>query len=310
MRRFMAVLLAYGMLTPVVTRSEDRERAGRETFDAQREPLAVYHWARGPHEAREPARTSGAGASPNLIYHGGTVLTTTVTGAIFWGSRWTDATFVGDKISGLDSFYLGVGGSNYAKTNGEYTGSNGKVTSAITYLGHVIDSSAAPPRAPKTSSVLGEVCKVVGNQAVANGFYSVFVDTPRGTANYCAWHSWGSCNGVPIQFAFYFNLDGDPGCDPGAAAGHSQGLSALANVAGHELSEAMTDPRGYGWYDNQGAENADKCAWTFSPSLVPLSNGTTWKIQGNWSNAAYNANAGYAKGGCIDGNGFLAAGVQ
>jgi hypothetical protein len=27
--------------------------------------------------------------------------------------------------------------------------------------------------------------------------------------------------------------------------------------------------------------------------------GQNWKIQGNWSNAAANANSGYANGGCI-----------
>lgn len=91
-----------------------------------------------------------------------------------------------------------------------------------------------------------------------------------------------------MQFAFFWSLDGDPGCDPqDTTTGHSQGLAALANVSAHELSEARTDPRNGGWYDRSGAENGDKCAWTFNVPFVAFPNGTDWKLQGEWSNAAY-----------------------
>jgi hypothetical protein len=95
---------------------------------------------------------------------------------------------------------------------------------------------------------------------------------------------------VPIEFGFFFNLDGDSGCDPQDNSGlHSQGLAAIANVTGHELSETRTDPALNAWYDSSGSENADKCAWSFSGSLLQFSNNTQWKIQGNWSNTAFNA---------------------
>ena len=160
--------------------------------------------------------------------------------------------------------------------------------------------------------ILNEVCSVLAANhvaPVANGYYAVYVDTPRGHAGYCAWHSWSSCNNVPVQFAFFFNLDGDPGCDPEDTSGqHSQGLAALANVTGHELSEARTDPRGTGWYDSSGEENADKCAWSFGSTYVTFSNRTNWKIQGNWSNLAYTSTSGYAnlsgQYGCIDGGNY------
>jgi hypothetical protein len=110
-----------------------------------------------------------------------------------------------------------------------------------------------------------------------------------------------------VQFAFFWNLDGDSGCDPQDTSGlHSQGLAALANVSGHELAEARTDPASPGaWYDINGSENGDKCAWTFSVPLVTFTNNFSWKIQGEWSNAAYTAGAGYPNSsgqkGCISG---------
>lgn len=270
--------------------------AGELVAQGRREPpMLGVHWARG--EAGPPA------SSPLMTWHGGNILTSTFVSAIFWGTRWSDPAFAGDKLSGLDQFYAGIGGSSYAATNDEYTGGNGQVGSAVSYGGAVLDPTPAPSRAPKTSAILDEVCKMIPDP-VANGFYPVYVDQPRGHQRYCAWHSYGSCNGVDVQFGFFFSLDGDAGCDPQDAwTGHSQGLAALANVSGHEISETMTDPRNGGWYDSSGQENADKCAWTF---LAPVTfGGTSWKVQGNWSNAAYTSGTGYpnsaGQDGCLQG---------
>jgi hypothetical protein len=217
---------------------------------------------------------------------------------IFWGTSWSPSA---GKITGINSFYSGVGGSAYSQTNTEYKDSSNKlVSAAITAGASVIDSSPAPSRAPSTSAVLAEVASQYPSPT-PGGYYPVYVDQKRGHAGYCAWHSWGSINGTPVQIGFFFNLDGDSGCDPQDTSGnHTQGLAALGNVSGHEISEMLTDPQLNAWYDGSGAENADKCAWTFSNTLVSFG-GSSWKIQGNWSNNAYTSGAGYIRG-CIDGN--------
>jgi hypothetical protein len=260
----------------------------------------------GQHHTKD-SRPSGPSApqSPLLTYHGGAIMTDAVVQSIFWGVKWSDAAFAGDKISGLDTFYGGISGSNYATTTTEYTGTNGTVGTAASYAGHIVDTTAAPRNAPRTLDILTEVCRKIP-QPVANGYYPVYTDTPRGSAGYCAWHSFGSCGTVPVQFGFFFSLDGDPGCDPQDASGlHSQGLAALANVSGHEYSETMTDPRNGGWIDVANSENADKCAWSFGAPLVTFIDGTQWKVQGNWSNAAFTAGTGYpnrsAQNGCLSG---------
>jgi hypothetical protein len=250
--------------------------------------------------------------SPNMTYHGGKIMPTAVSKAIFWGPSWANSSFAGDKITGLDSWYTGHSGSNYAKASDEYTGSNGQVGATTTHQGHIIDTSAATGGG-NTSTILAEVCKQInaGNivpDAAGNGYYPVYTDVKRGNAGYCAWHSAGTCGGQLVQFAFFFNLDGDAGCDPqDSTTGHSQGLAALANVTAHELSEARTDPASPGaWYDSSGQENGDKCAWTFNVPSVGFPNGTSWKLQGEWSNAAYTAGTGYPNSsgqrGCLDGH--------
>jgi hypothetical protein len=263
--------------------------------------MGGIHWARGHAKARP---SSG---SPNLVYHNGPVMTQ---GAyiepIYWGPSWSNASFVGDKQTGLASFYEGLSNSSYAATNSEYGDRNGKVNTTVTVAADHVDTSTAPNNGNRTSTILAEVC-AHASTLVENGYYPVYVDTPRGHSSYCAWHSAGTCsNGVTVQFAFFYNLDGDSGCDPQDSSRlHSQGLAALANVSGHELSEALTDPQLNAWYDTSGEENADKCAWSFGTPLLTFSNGSKWKVQGNWSNAAYNAHTGYANNsgqpGCIDG---------
>jgi hypothetical protein len=271
-------------------------------------PMLGIHWARGfEPNARlaNEARTARPRRSPNMSYHGGKIMPTAVTEAIFWGTSW--ANYSGDKITGMDTWYIGFERSNYAATSDEYTGTNGQVTSATTHMGHIIDTSASTGGG-NTSTILAEVCRNIHSpDPSGNGYYAVYTDTPRGNAGYCAWHSYGSCGGTPVQFAFFFKLDGDAGCDPQDTSGlHSQGLAAIANVSGHELSEARSDPANPGaWYDAQGAENGDKCAWTFGAPVVTFSNGSQWKVQGEWSNAAYTAGTGYPNSsgqkGCLSG---------
>ena len=44
-----------------------------------------------------------------------------------------------------------------------------------------------------------------------------------------------------------------------------------ASIIAHEVTEAATDPELSAWFDGDGKENADKCAWTY---------GSVWKVNG------------------------------
>jgi hypothetical protein len=304
--RLAVSAFAVASLCAVPAMAQSDRSANTETRDTRPQPPML-----GKHLAKGQSKPGGGGGRqlPNLTYHNGPVMTVaTEVHPIFWGNSWTDANFVGDKETGLASFYNGVGGSSYLSTNTEYTQSGGAhVLNAVNHpISSSVDTSNAPSGAPSTGAILAEVCAVIGSNVKSNGYYPVYVDTKRGNTGYCAWHSWGTCGTTNVQFAFFFNLDNDPGCDPqDNVNGHSQGLASLSNVSGHELSEMLTDPRGTGWYDRQGAENSDKCAWTFGGPTLVFSNNSAWKVQGNWSNIANNNGQGYVDGslvrGCIDG---------
>ena len=322
MKRTLFVL-AFGIAVPLCAQNPNSGNGkGPEDlsgYSTSAPPMLGIHWARdftpNGRVIEDASPSNGAKArSPLMTYHGGKIMTTAVIQSIFWGTSW--GSYTGDKITGIDSFYTGHSGSNYAKTVDEYTGSNGQVGATTTFpistitnapVPHVIDTTVAAG-GNNLSVILAEVCKMVPSpDPGGNGYYAVYSDVKRGNAGYCAWHSAGTCGGRPVQFAFFFNLDGDAGCDPVDTSGlHSQGLAALANVSAHELSEARSDPASPGaWYDASGNENGDKCAWTFGAPLVTFTNGSQWKLQGEWSNAAYTAGTGYANSsgqkGCLSG---------
>jgi hypothetical protein len=301
--RKLPLLVVVGMISMLAFGQSDTQIQSGNGVNTQ-PPMLGIHWAKGT--PQDALRMQPQRRTPNMTYHGGAIMPIANITAIFWGTTWGN--YNGDKISGMDSWHQGFSNSNYAKISDEYTGWNGQVGPNTFYNGHYIDTSAATG-GNLTGPILNEVCKIITNpEPQGNGYYPVYTDVPRGGANFCAWHSVGTCGTRRVQFAFFFKLDGDAGCDPQDSSGlHSQGLAALANVSGHELSEARTDPANPGaWYDSQGQENGDKCAWTFNVPLVTFSNGTQWKIQGEWSNAAYNGGYGYpnrsGQPGCLDGH--------
>src|SRR3954470_14988025 len=105
--------------------------------------------------ANHPARPGGGGHVSLLTWHNGPVMHSTSVIPVYWGSRWSSSSFVGDKVSGLDALYGRVGGTSYARTNGEYTDGSGSVnTTSISKGSNLTDTSAAPSGAPSTGQVL------------------------------------------------------------------------------------------------------------------------------------------------------------
>jgi serine protease len=75
-------------------------------------------------------------------------------------------------------------------------------------------------------------------------------------------------------------LDAGGSCGAGSVRGNLDGFSI---TAGHEYLETVTNPdTETGWYDADGQENADKCAWQDLHTL-DLSTGS-FAVQPTWSN--------------------------
>ena len=231
-------------------------------------------------------------STSNLIDHGGEVLLSSNTYALWWGSGWA-----GDVKPGITTLFQGFQGSAYLGIAQQYMRTSTTIGSI--FAGATTDSSS-PPSKVSPSTLGNEVVKVYGlKNIVANGIYFVYTSNfPRG-GNFCAWHSYATTStGVRFAVAYMPNTTNVAGCNPGTQFGdptQSEGLRSLANVTAHEFMESVTDtlPANgtYGWIDSSGSEIGDKCAWQFA-STVTLGNKSVWQLQEEWSNAA---------GGCVQG---------
>src|SRR5260370_34660273 len=95
------------------------------------------HWTKD----FNPSRGGGGGKkTANMIFHNGEIMPTVSVQAIFWGGGWSSP---GDKITGLDTYYAGFGGSRYAHASDEYNGTNGQGSSVVSFTWHIVGRSTA-----------------------------------------------------------------------------------------------------------------------------------------------------------------------
>ncbi|HEX8088158.1 MAG TPA: hypothetical protein VF762_04855, partial [Blastocatellia bacterium] len=121
----------------------------------------------------------------------------------------------------------------------------------------------------------------------ANGVYFVLTssevtETSGFCTKYCGWHTAATPSAGHVRFSFVGNANR---CLNACSAqtispNGNAGVDGMISVIAHELEEAVTDPDPRsGWVDSGGAENADKCAWTFGQSQTLLPNGAWANMQ-------------------------------
>ena len=255
--------------------------------------------------ATPPKGLAGTVNTGNGInYHNGPVLHT-VNVYYIWYGDWNGLDPTGPPI--LTDFVSNEGGSGYFNINTTYGDTTGIVPNAVTFAGQTTVAGTS------TSLTDNDIASIVATGLVqfggtpdTNGLYFVLTapginETSGFLTSYCGWHNHGSFpsggTNWDIKYSFVGNASGpslskcaiqtsnSPNGDPGA--------DAMVSVIAHELEETATDPDLNAWYDSNGAENADKCAWTFGTTYT-ASNGSTanmklgardYLVQQNWVNA-------------------------
>ncbi len=229
-------------------------------------------------------------AGMELPYHNGPVLQSSRTYPIYWGDP---SAFPSDLVTGMDDFFTGFGGSAYSDILNQYMPS----PAASTFYGaNVFDTTEVPTKALSRGRVAHEICKFIKSGDLpldpidrinnTGGVYFLFTSTfPTNTVNFCAWHSFASCEGKPIAIAYIPNVSATSLCDPGdmnQTSTYSYGTRLYGTVVAHELAESITDPRLNAWHGPHINEVGDLCAWQFS-TPVTLTTGTSWQLQEEWS---------------------------
>jgi hypothetical protein len=241
-------------------------------------------------------RRSAAGAptvgslgsiTPVITYHGGALIGTP-TVYVIWYGNWNQAngtdTPAGQQI--VRDFLQSVGGSPYYNINTTYSVSGKTITGNVVWGGETTDTGSKGTTLTDTAvrTVIANAITAKKLPNDANGIYlllssSNIAESSGFCSRYCGWHTYGSVSGTKIRYSFVGNA---ARCLNGCAAqtvspNGNAGVDGMLSVIAHELEEATTDPDLNGWYDSAGAENGDKCAWTFGATQV-LPNGAYYNM--------------------------------
>ena len=250
-----------------------------------------------PGLAKQPGNGKPQGNN-GIFYHGGPLILGTTNAYYIWYGNWSGNT----AMTILTDFASNIGGSPYFNINTTYSdGSNAHVSGAVSYAGSTSDNYSRG-----TALSDGDIQTVVANAIQhglprdTNGVYFVLTsadvnETSGFCTQYCGWHTHGTIAGADIKYSFVGNPDRCPSACEAQSTGPNRnaGADGMASIIAHELEEAVTDPDLNAWYDRRGAENGDKCAWTFGTTYT--ANGAhanmrlgsrDYLIQQNWVNAS------------------------
>jgi len=152
----------------------------------------------------------------------------------------------------------------------------------------------------------------IWNRSLPNDPWGIYVVLPTPDVDqdgfcvqHCGWHTYTQWGNERVLYSFIGNSERCPNvCGVRSPSANDNPVGdAMVSVLGHELSETVSDPYLDGWFDANGEENADKCAWNFG-STFGMSNGSVaniaigdryYLVQQNWAPA----NPGYCTQGAF-----------
>jgi hypothetical protein len=297
MSRMTSCAIAAALLLPVLGFAEEKdlEPHGKDKTREQQQASQNDNGNSPDGQARAKP-TPGNGIS----YHGGPVMLGTVNVYYIWYGNWSGNT----ATTILSDFAKSVGGSPYYNINTTYyNGAGTRVSNAVHYAGSTTDNYS------RGTSLSDAAVQAVVSSAITSGrlpldsFGVYFVLTSADVTassgfctNYCGWHTHGTISGNDIKYSFVGNPDRCPAACAAQTTGPNgnAGADGMASIIAHELEETATDPDLNAWYDSRGAENADKCAWTFGTTYATPNSSTAnmrlgsrdYLIQRNWVNAS------------------------
>lgn len=238
-----------------------------------------------------------------IFFHGGPVMGTTTSNIpnvyFIWYGNWAN----NSGVNILTNLVKGMGGSPYYHINSTYQDKNGQPIRPVVNV--PIPAGAfdnySQGKALSDAAIFRVVTTAITNKTLPldkNGIYFVLTSADVSTSGfctqYCGWHTMNRFQSTNIKYSFVGNPERclDACAEQNISPNNNPGADGMASVIAHELEETITDPNLNAWYDEGGAENADKCAWKFgktqkTPTGAKYNltiNGLRYLIQENWVN--------------------------
>ena len=262
----------------------------------------------GWHRPRPSDFAGSSFATPvPLTYHGGPVMTTNKTYAIYWLPPGSSVS--ANYTSLINQYFTDVAAASgsssnvYATDTQYYQGSSPKIPIAYssTFAGSATDYTTPIPTNHCSSQytsrgltvtgcvtdadIQAEIASVMASKGWAPSPSSIFllftpinvgscVSSNSSTCSYtyyCAYHSDFQTGSGDVIYANQPYPDstgvGAPGACDSGQKPNGDWADQTINLISHEHNESITDPNGNAWYDSAGNENGDKCAWNFGTPL-------------------------------------------
>ncbi|MDX6667097.1 MAG: hypothetical protein QOK04_477 [Solirubrobacteraceae bacterium] len=267
------------------------------------------------HAALRAASTSG------LTYHGGPVMRTNRSYAIFWQGGATG--FSSSYVTLIDRYLRDVAAdsgkrSNVYSSDTQYYDTSGRIAYSATHGPVQPDFQPYPGSGCLNGAFLGSPCltdaQVRGelvrflnaNPSLPRGGQTVYVIVLPPQVGVCDDVSSTACSFAAGGFCAYHSSSGTAnalytvqpypdtgGCNVPQHPNGDVDADNTISLVSHEHNEAITDPYGTGWFDDtNGYENGDICQFDFGGPLGATGsgqfnqgiNGNPYWTQEEWSN--------------------------
>jgi hypothetical protein len=301
------IVALFAALSMVVAGSGLASAHPAGTLSAGTEVLPIFRGHVQPANPHKPPRNN------NLSSHGGPIQVTPKVYISWWGPEWSSGFSTGGYSSAQaqtynTGFFGNVGGSAWNNVVQQYcmnvpsgtqncssVGGAVYISNPAGQFGGAWNDPTTVPSSPTQANIFSAAQRLAAHFGYdPEATYMVYTPTGKSmngfATQWCAWHSSGSTSNGQLAYG-YIPYMPDAGASCGVNfinANNSYGngyFDGFSVVAGHEYSEAETDPfPNSGWLDRGGAENADKCAWSASSGNIGLG-GHSYAVQPTWSNA-------------------------
>jgi hypothetical protein len=229
--------------------------------------------------------SSAASATDPIWFHWGPIMLGTTHLYYIWYGNWSPTS---STVGILTDFAKSLGGSPYFSINATYTDFFGRsVSNSLSFGGSLYDNYSRG--ANLTDSDIYDI--VMAKQPYdPYGVYMVLTSgdvrqsgsSGRFGTQYCGWHnhSFQLLTFRDIKYGFVGSPDLTPSCvsQQSSSPNGNPAADSMASSIAHEISETVTDPDFDAWFDSNGNEMADKCAWNFG-SVYRAGNGSQANVR-------------------------------
>lgn len=226
-----------------------------------------------------------------MLYHNGPVLTGLKSIYLIWYGCWGSEPCgaMGDNqtMELMVPFLITIGGRPYAQINSTYTDASGQPATSMFAVGGSVNDYSYSRGVDLTKSDMTSIITDNINSfrlpQDPNGIYVILssADIASNETEFCKpgvppHHATGIVNGALVNYIFLGHprrcpSSAGPQFSPSGPTPNNTyaGDVLVANLA-RALNAQVTNPRGDGWYDRYGLENADKCKDALgNPSFGP-----------------------------------------